>query len=41
MGKKYDIPLLKDHHAHTSIYASLINCIDLSAVRDKKKRSYG
>ncbi|MDX2498134.1 MAG: amidohydrolase family protein [Desulfobacterales bacterium] len=37
MGKKYDIPLLKDHHTHTSIYASLINCIDLSAVRDKKK----
>jgi predicted amidohydrolase YtcJ len=37
MGKKYEIPLLKDHHTHTSIYASLSNCIDLSAVRDKKK----
>ncbi len=37
MGIKYEIPLLKDHHTHTSIYASLSNCIDLSAVRDKKK----
>ncbi|HUV77970.1 MAG TPA: amidohydrolase family protein [Desulfobacterales bacterium] len=37
MLKKYEIPLLKDHHTHTSIYASLSNCIDLSAVRDKKK----
>jgi len=36
MGEKYEIPLLKDHHTHTSIYASLGDCIDLSAVRDKK-----
>jgi len=32
---KKQIPLLHDHHTHTSIYAALHNCIDLRFVEDK------
>ncbi len=35
MPYKKRIPLLKDHHTHPSLYASLGNCLDLRTVRDK------
>jgi len=31
------IPLLKDHHTHPSLYASLSNSLDLRTVRDKNQ----
>jgi len=31
------IPLLKDHHTHPSLYASLSNSLDLRTIRDKKR----
>jgi len=35
MPYKKRIPLLKDHHTHPSLYASLGNCLDLRTVRGK------
>jgi len=35
--KHHKLPLLHDHHTHTSIYAALHNCIDLRFVKEKSK----
>jgi predicted amidohydrolase YtcJ len=37
MTIKEQIPLLKDHHTHPYLYASLGNCLDIRFVEDKEK----
>jgi len=34
MKKKHEIPLLNDHHNHTSFYLTLRNCLDLRSIND-------
>ena len=37
MTQKERIPLLKDHHSHPYLYASLASCLDLRFVEDKSR----
>jgi predicted amidohydrolase YtcJ len=37
MKKKVRIPLLKDHHSHPYLYATLESCLDLRFVEEKSK----
>ena len=37
MKTKHEMPLLKDHHTHPSIYAVLSNCINISSIKDKQE----